>query len=334
MDPETSSKPNCKKGVVLSKLYLLLAGLALVLPNLAEAADVATVRHLDVDGKISTTVEGPATPDTPFAIASIGKMMTSVAVLHLVEQGAFALDDAVDAYLPEEPVAMFPQLSEVTLRHLLTMTSGLPDYLSDAYIADTLADPVNVQNPLTALSYADGETQLFPPGESFDYSNTNYVLLGLILEEVTGQTYAEVLDRLVFQPVGMDDSFVFGSQPLPDTFPNGHEDGAHYRSYYMFDGFGDGGVIATAPDLARFFYALFVEESLLTADMMEEMLYDPLEEGYGMGVEVDGALVGHSGYDLGFSSDVRLDRDTGALAIILSSSVDTDTDWTWEMLDQ
>lgn len=311
-----------------------LAFLAFMLPNLAEAADVATIRYLDADGVTSVTVEGPARPDTPFAIASIGKMMTSVAVLRLVEQGKLALDDGVTAYLPTEPLAGLPRLPEVTLRHLLTMTSGLPDYLDDAYIEDALDDPVKVQNPLTALSYAYGERHLFPPGQGFDYSNTNYVLLGLILEDVTGQTYAKALDRLVFQPAGMDQSFVFGSQPLPDIFPSGHEDGAHYRSYYKFDGFGDGGVIAPAPDLARFFRALFVEQSLLTAAMMAEFLHDAFDEGYGMGIEVDGELVGHSGGDLGFSSDARLDRSSGTLAIILSASADTDTDWTFEALGQ
>src|SRR6056297_630984 len=319
---------------VWAKAPSLLAFLALVLPNLADASDVATIRYLHADGVMAITVDGPATPDTPFAIASIGKTMTSVAVLRLVAQGKLVLDDGIAAQIPAQTLAGLPQLSQVTLRHLLTMSSGLPDYLDDAYIADALADPGKVQTPLTALSYAHGESPLFPPGQGFDYSNTNYVLLGLILEDVTGQTYSEAMDELVFRPAGMDRTFVFGSAPLPDNFPNGHEDGDHHRSYYMFDGFGDGGVIAPAPDLARFFRALFVEQTLLTAAMMAEFLHDPFDEGYGMGIEVDGAIVGHSGGDLGFSSDARLDRDNGPLAIILSSSADTDTDWTFEVLGQ
>ena len=305
-----------------------------LLPTLAEADEVATIRYIDISGVVSITVEGPATPVTPFAIASIGKTMTSVAVLRLVEQGKLVLDDGVTANLPATTLAALPQLFDVTLRQLLTMTSGLPDYLDDAYLADALADPVVVQNPLTALSYAYGERQVFPPGQGFDYSNTNYLLLGLILEDVTGQTYAKAMDSLVFRPAGMDRSLVFGSAPLTDNFPNGHENGEHHRSYYMFEGFGDGGVIAPAFDLARFFHALFVDESLLTGAMMAEILHDPVGEGYGMGIEVDGAIVGHSGGDLGFSSDVRLDRDNGTLAIILSASADTDIDWTIEALDQ
>lgn len=318
---------------ILARLASFFPAFALLLPTFAEAGDVATIRYLEADGVPSITVEGPATLDTPFAIASIGKVMTSVAMLSLVAQGKLALDDRIAEYLPADPLAGLPALSEVTLRHLLTMTSGLPDYLDDAYVEDALADPGNAQTSLNALSYAYGERQLFPPGDGFDYSNTNYVLLGLILEEVSGQTYAEAMDSLIFSVVGMDQSFVFGSQPLPAIFPTGHEDGEHYRSNYMFDGFGDGGVIATAPDLARFFHALFVEERLLTASLMEEFLHDPFEEGYGMGIEVDGTIVGHSGGDLGFSSDARFDRGSETLAIILSASADTDTDWTFEALE-
>jgi len=310
------------------------AFVALLLPESAHADDIATVRYLETNGIVSISVEGSASPDTLFAIASIGKTMTSVAVLRLVADGKLTLDGAVTAHLPDAILSGLPQLSDATLRHLLTMTSGLPDYLDDAYIEDALAESAAVQNPLTALSYAYGETQLFHPGQGFDYSNTNYVLLGLILEDVTDQTYAKAMDRLVIRPAGMNSSFVFGSTPLPDSFPNGHEDGKHHRAYYMSEGFGDGGVIAPAHDLARFYHALFVERSLLPPAMMKEFLHDPFDEGYGMGIEVDDAIVGHSGGDLGFSSDVRLDLDSGALAIILSASADADTDWTYDALDR
>lgn len=306
----------------------------LLLPGRAVADDIATLRYHEVNGVASISLDGPATPDTPFAIASIGKTMTSVAVLRLVADGKLTLDDAVSAHAPDAILSGLPQVADVTIRHLLTMTSGLPDYLGDAYIEDALDDPSAVQNALTALSYAYGEPQVFPPGQGFDYSNTNYVLLGLILEDVTGATYAEAMDRLVIGPAGMSQSFVFGATPLPESFPTGHENGRHYRAYYAFDGFGDGGVIAPAGDLAKFYHALFIDETLLTPALMTEFLRDPLGEGYGMGIEVEGAIVGHSGGDLGFSSDVRLDRDSGGLAIILSASADTDTDWTFDALDR
>jgi D-alanyl-D-alanine carboxypeptidase len=73
------------------------------------------------------------------------------------------------------------------------------------------------------------------------------------------------MQREVFDVVGMPNAFVFGSQPLPASFPDGHENGDHIRDYYQFDGFGDGGVIATAPDVAKFYRALFIDRSLLPA---------------------------------------------------------------------
>lgn len=322
------------RGVVESRFMKRFAFIIFLFPTLAKADPVATIRYLEADGTASITVEGPATLDTPFAIASIGKTMTAVAVLRLVAQGKLVLDDGIAAYIPAETLAGLPQLSKTTLRQLLTMTSGLPDYLDDAYITDALADPIAMQSPLTALRYAYGESQLFHPGQGFDYSNTNYVLLGLIVEDVTGQTYSTAMEDLVFRPAGMDRSFVFGSGILPNNFPNGHENGGHHRSYYKFDGFGDGGVIAPAPDVARFFQALFIDETLLSPAMMAELLHDPFDEGYGMGIEMEGRIVGHSGGDLGFSSDVRLDRDNGILAIILSASADSDTDWTFDALDR
>lgn len=104
-----------------------LAFIVFLLPTLAEADDVATIRYLETSGATSITVDGPATLETPFAIASIGKTMTSVAVLRLVAQGKLVLDDGVAANLPAKTLAGLPQLFDVTLRHLLTMTSGLPD---------------------------------------------------------------------------------------------------------------------------------------------------------------------------------------------------------------
>jgi D-alanyl-D-alanine carboxypeptidase len=306
----------------------------MLLPVVAHADDVATAFYTETDGIVQVDVEGPATPDTPFAIASIGKTMTAIGILRLVSDGTLGLDDPAGRYLPQKVVDGFPSLTDITLRHLLTMTSGLPDYLDDAYVEDALADPETTQTPLVALSYAYAEAQVFAPGQGFDYSNTNYVLLGLVMEHASGLSYAQAMDKLVIQPAGLPGAFVFGSAPLPETFPNGHEDGRHYRTYYSFDGFGDGGVIASAPDLARFFRAAFVDQTLVPPPLLDEMLHDPFDEGYGMGIELDGHIIGHSGGDLGFSSDIRLDLTNGNLAIILSAAADVDTTATFDALER
>lgn len=306
---------------------------AILLPALALADATQSIRYYVDDSGVDFETTGSATQqNTPFAIASIGKTMTAVAVLRVVEQGDIDLDGAVSDWVSPDIADGLGDLREISVRHLLNMTSGLPDYLSDDYIEDALSDPDRIQTPRMALTYAYGEPQVFGVGQGFDYSNTNYVLLGLILEQATGQTYAETLRSEVFVPANMTNSFAFGSKALPASFPSGHEDGTHYRDYYENLGFGDGGVISTAPDLAKFYQALFISGDLLSDALVDEMLVDPIGEGYGMGIEVEDNIVGHSGGDLGFSSDVRMDLDDGRIAIIFEASDDADTSWTFGRL--
>ena len=291
------------------------------------------MRYLERDGRAEVSLTGAGTTvNTPFTLASVGKSMTAVAVLRLVAQGAVSLDDSIAAFVDTDIQAGFGGLQNITLAHLLTMTSGLPDYLDDAYIVDVTDSPREIQNAKTALSYAYGDDRIFKLGKGFDYANTNYVLLGLALENITGLSYAGVMQREVFDVVGMANAFVFGSQPLPASFPEGHENGDHIRDYYQFDGFGDGGVIATAPDVAKFYRALFIDRSLLPAKQMRAFLNDPVGDGYGMGIDLDNPTYGHPGGDLGFATDVRINVETGDVAIMLSADAAADTAWTYDVL--
>jgi len=259
--------------------------------------------------------------------------MTAVAVLRLAERGALRLDDPARKWLPADITQGLGGLDGITIRHLLNMTSGMPDYLDDSYIAAATADPVTNQIARRALTYAYGYAAAFAPGRGFDYSNTNYVLAGLILEAASRESYAKVMAREVLRPAGMSGAFVFGSRALPAEFPQGHEGRTHVRDYYQHQGFGDGGVIASASDLAAFYRALFIDGTLLSDASLAQLLRDSLGEGYGLGIDLDGGIYGHAGGDLGFSSDVRFDQRTGAIAIVLAAQSDADTDWTWNMIE-
>jgi len=319
------------KALSLTVLYTL--------PCVVSADEVRLIQYYEhPHGTEILTSGNDVLVTTPFAIASIGKTMTSVAVLRLVEKGQLSLDDDVTKWLPDD---MFREvtnglggLSGLTLRHLLNMTSGLPDYLTDDYLDAAIADPARIQNPRTALTFAYSEAPLFQPGSHFDYSNTNYVLAGLVLEKASGLSYSTVIESEIFNPAGMSQSFVFGTRPLPSNFPNGHEAGQHERSYYEFHGFGDGGIISTAKDLASFFRMLFLERTLLSTGMMDELVHDPLNENYGLGIDVEEGVVGHAGGDLGFSSDVRVKTSTGEIAILLIAKSDADTSWTDTVLNR
>ncbi|ROT99428.1 serine hydrolase domain-containing protein [Histidinibacterium lentulum] len=306
---------------------LALAMLMAVASHRAEA-DPRAIRYAILgSAELVEASDDRTTPDTPMAVASVGKTFTAVAVLRLVERGAFSVETPAADLLPDAIVRGFGGLGGITLGHLLTMTSGLPDFYTDDYIEDALEDQASVQRADVAATYAMDEDRLFAPGRRFDYSNTNYLLLGMILERVTGESYGAVLEAEVFRPADMQGSFVFGTRALPEDFARGHPERAVLRHYYSGAGFGDGGVIAPARDVARFYRALFSEGRLLSAEMVALMLTDPLGSGYGMGIEIEDGIAGHSGGDLGHASDVRMDLRTGDVAVELIADEDAWPDW-------
>lgn len=308
--------------------------LFLVLPRTLAAHDVPWINYGVLGGETVMETSGDDVDETAlFAIASIGKTMTAVAVLRMVERGEVGLDAEVTELLSGIDLGGLDGIDGVTVRHLLTMTSGLADYYTDDQVEVARNDPARWRTPRGALSFAEDEPALFAPGEGFNYSNTNYLLLGMICEAVTGDSYAQVMAREVFRPSGMTDSFVFGSRPLPDYFVGGHAGETHVRAYYEGEGFGDGGVLASARDLVAFYEALFLSDDLISPATRRDMLRDPVGEGYGMGVVVEEGLVGHSGGDLGFASDVVMDPATGDIALVFIGDENGATDWALDQLD-
>jgi len=139
---------------------------------------------------------------TRFLVGSISKWITTVAVLRLVDQGRLALDQPVTTWLPELP----PASRAVTLRHLLSNTSGIPNGLAQALRQDRAAVEGSRITPLEgALRYGAG-APAFEPGSRFDYSFTNWVIVGGIVERVTGEPFQQAVARLVLQPAGVRDT--------------------------------------------------------------------------------------------------------------------------------
>ncbi len=313
---------------------VLTAGLVAFLAALPLAAEPASIRYALSGGEELVKSSDPTiTATTPFAIASVGKAFTAVAILRLAERGLLDLDGPATDVLPPSIVDAYPEVDGITLRQLLSMTSGLPDYYDEAFFDAAFADPDRMQTPEAAIAHVAGDPALFPPGTDYDYSNTNYVLLGLILEQVTGQPYHTVIAQEVLAPAGLSDSFVYGSRPLPADFAAGHPDRDDLRHYYSGEGLGDGGLISSARDVARFYTALFADDLLLSDAMQEEMLADPDGWAYGLGVEIEDGITGHSGGDFGYVSDVRMDLATGSVAVVLVADEDGDTDWAYDYVD-
>jgi len=253
----------------------------------------------------------PLTRANPVRIASNTKTYVAAAILRLWEEGRLGLDDPLSTHLPAEYAEMLAadgyDLEAITIRHLLTHTSGLYDYADrDLFIEAILADPTHRWTPAEQIGLAvEWGDPYGEPGEVYRYSDTGYVVLGLVLESVYGKPLAASLRELLdFEGLGMTSTWM---ETLEDP-PAGAADRAHQYlgelDTYDFDPsldlYGGGGLVSTADDMAVFMRALFiggVYQRASTADTMlttvtgakagPDLSGSPMVPGrYRMGVEV------------------------------------------------
>jgi len=260
----------------------------------------------------------PVTPGTRFALASFNKMFTAVVVADLVTTGSLTFDTRVVDVLPAErrPSTLLP---EVTLHHLLCHTSGIADYFEEdedypGYFEDygALWDDVpsySIERPLDFLPLFGDLPPYRPPGEQYQYSNAGFILLGLVVEEVTGRPFNDVVQDRVFARAGMDASGSFRmDEPVADVasgyLPRTSPDAPWRTNIYRVPVVGgpDGGAHSTIRDLNRFLHA-YADGSLL-GDQQEVVLSRHVDagNGYFCGYAVvhypDGRY-GHAGGDPG-----------------------------------
>ncbi|MDP2528595.1 MAG: serine hydrolase domain-containing protein [Candidatus Palauibacterales bacterium] len=274
-------------------------------------------------GLADVELDVPVTPHTIFQSGSVGKQFTSAMILLLARDGKLALDDPITKYLPEGADVW----KGITIRNLLTHTSGIQDYENaDPPIVDLRRDYTDAQ-----LAHLFARLPLvFPPGTTWSYSNTGYVLLGIIIDRVTGAHWNVFLHDRVFGPLGMKTARMIG---LPDIIPN------RASGYVMDDGHlanqewvsptwehtADGALYFTVLDLARWDAGLS-GDAFLTAAEKREMwtpvhLADGTTTSYGFGWEVRGRpghrVVEHAGGWQGFSTHiVRYVDDSVTVAVL------------------
>ena len=199
----------------------------------------------------------PIQSDTSFCLASRSKQFTAMAVLMLAEQGLLRLEDRLRLYIPTWP----GWGTEITLRHLLQHTSGLPDYISllTSYvhgenIAAFTRDLTGVTNADVLQLMIQLTEPIFKAGEHYSYSNAGYVLLAMIVEQVSGQLFATFLKERIFAPLGMKPTRVYdASRPVVHNLAQGYiwQDD-HFEPWdYPLLTAGDGGLFSTIDDLLR-----------------------------------------------------------------------------------
>ena len=223
------------------------------------------------------------TPDTKFRLGSITKEFTATAILQLAEQGKLSIDDPVSKYYPEAP----PSWSKVTLKHLLTHTSGIPTYTGLAGFGPR--ESRLRQTPSDLIKLIRDRPLDFEPGSRYAYDNTGYVLLGYVVEKVSGQTYADYLQAHVFGPLGMRDTGYDSSEKIIARRAAGYSPGpdgwrnAEYTD--MSTPFAAGALYSTVDDMLVWDQALYGDRMLKPAS--RTAMFTDYGNKYGFGWVVD-----------------------------------------------
>ena len=270
----------------------------------------------------------PLRPETPFQLASISKTFTAAAVLMLQEQGKFHVDDLV-----EEHILGFPW-PQITIRQLLNHTSGLQNYMWMVERYWNKPDPPNNQDMLDLfVRYPRGFN--FRPGTRFGYSNTGYAFLALLIERVTEQSYAEFMQQHIFEPLGLEHTFVYNphcSIPTNNNRAFGFRRWGHRHIYIpdvLHDGvMGDKGIYSNINDLYKWDRAIsngaLLSDSLWQQAFEHTRLANNRPVRYGMGwrlqTYLDNHVVHHPGRWNGFRTSFKRFLDDDVTLIMLSNN--------------
>jgi D-alanyl-D-alanine carboxypeptidase len=291
----------------------------------APSASIAVV----VDGRIAYThaygtarlaSNTPATPAMRYSIGSISKQFTATAILLLAEEGKLSLDDPIARWLPD-----LTRARDVTVRQILSMTSGYQDYWPQDYVMPPMLKPVTAQAILDQWARKPLD---FEPGTRWQYSNTNYVIAGLIVEKVSGMPLLAFLSKRVFGPLGMTTVSDIDSAPLAANEPERYlrfalgpprpapKEGPGWL-------FAAGELAMTAEDLARWDVST-IDQTVLRPASYREMQTDVrLANGtgtrYGLGVSVATTnghrVIGHGGEVSGFTAQNQIFVDDRAAVV-------------------
>jgi CubicO group peptidase (beta-lactamase class C family) len=262
-----------------------------------------------------------ATPGTNYRLASVSKQFTAACILLLKQDGKLQLTDPIRKWLPELPDSD----SKISIENLLTHTSGLIDY--EDLIPPDRTSQINDADVLRMI--AAQHRLNFEPGSAHRYSNGGYVLLGLIVERVSGMDLADFMKQRIFQPLGMDHTLMYehdrGPQVPDRAYGYSENDGKWTRTDQDVTSAtrGDGGIYSNIDDLAKWDAALYTDK-LLDADSRrlaftpKDPLADP-DVDYGFGWRLSGDTVWHSGESIGFRNVIVRWPGQHLTVIILSN---------------
>jgi CubicO group peptidase (beta-lactamase class C family) len=259
------------------------------------------------------------TPETRFRLGSITKQFTATAILQLAEQGKLSVDDPISKYYPAAPAAWAP----ITLKHLLTHTSGIPSYTAIPGFFAQLARLDKTPDEIIALTR--DKPLDFPPGSKYAYDNTGYVLLGYVVEKVSGQPYAAYLQDHIFTPLGMKDTGYDVSDTILPRRASGYSvAGGKARNAAFLSmslPYAAGSLYSTVDDLLIWDQALHAGKAIKPASVAAMFTDYGFNYGFGQGLGPQNGHMtwGHGGGINGFATQLNRLPNDGLTVIVLGN---------------
>jgi len=265
-------------------------------------------------GYADRTTQAVPDLDTSFRIGSVTKQFTSAAIMLLAQDGTLSVDQPIATYLPDYPAVG----AQITLHQLLTHTSGLPDYTEAPGVLEHRGEPHTVAELLHTFW---AQPLRFPPGSKFEYSNSNYIVLGAIIEKVSGMPYADFMAKRVFGPAGLTRTVVGDAEGASDRalgYQPGESGLVPADKIDMSVPFAAGAIRSTAADLIRWNRVL-TGDALLTAASKQRM-YTPEKDDYASGWAIKDAgghrVIWHNGEIDGFQTMYMRVPDLDAVIVV------------------
>ena len=270
-------------------------------------------------GMANLELDVPNQPQTVFRLGSLTKQFTAMAIMILQEREKLHTNDLICNYLSDCPATWQP----ITIRNLLTHTSGIPDYTSLPNFVQMMQLPSTHANLVERFKNMPLE---FTPGEKFKYTNSGYYLLGMIIEQISGKSYADFLQENIFAPLGMTHTGYDSHNRLIKNRAAGYElrDNSIINASYidMSIPFAAGALYSTTEDLLLWDQALYTEK-LVSRKILAE-IFTPFKDGYGYGwiikKQLDRQIMGHDGGISGFSSSIIRFPSDHVTVIVLSNN--------------
>jgi D-alanyl-D-alanine carboxypeptidase len=299
------------------------------LPGMTVAlAKNGSILYAQAYGVSDLSTQTPAQPASVFEIGSVTKQFTAALIMKLQEQGQLHVDDSISIYLPEYA---FP--SAITLRMMLTHTSGLANFTDFPQLGDWVKNGVSEATVLTAVSQAPLQ---FQPGTQYSYSNSNFFALGTIIEKLTGQSYAAYLQASILQPLGLVNTY-YALPPASQAATGYTNNGAGLVPAILWDrsaAFAAGALSSNVYDLVAWDNALVhgkvVSPASFQAMTTSNGFQIPGGGSYGFGLALwsfnNRPLIWHDGQIGGFTTETAVFLDSGFAIVVLTNDQDANPD--------